>query len=278
MRSDADALKAALLVRPTDALVREHPVQGEAAPIGERLVEQHGLLVRRLAADGVRVVAIDGQENLPCAALTGDAAVCFPEGAFLMRPSAVARRGEAAAVEAILISEGVPVVGRITAPGLLDGGDIIVTHETVFVGVPRARLGDVGIAGGTHGNALGRAQLRAYVESIGRRYVEVPLWAEIRRLRAVAALIDDETIVVASGVLDAAAFGSLERIEVPRGEDYGAGLLPLGNRRVIANLRFRETLPRLRKARVIVDAIDLWEFGKIGATPGYLVLPFKRGR
>lgn len=278
VRSDADALKAALLIRPTIALVRERAVQGESAPVAARLLEQHALLLRRLHADGVRVVAIDGQDDRPLATLTGDAAVCFPDGAFIMRPSAVARRGEPAAVEAILHREGVPIVGRIAAPGLLDGGDVIVARETVFVGAPMSRAGDIGIPGGSHGNALGRAQLRAYVESIGRRYAEVALWADVRRLRAVATLIDEETIVLASGVLDASAFGSFERIEIPRGEDYGAGLLPLGNRRVLANVRFRETLPLLRKARVIVDAIDLWEFGKIGATPSYLALPFQRGR
>jgi len=272
------ALKAVLVVRPTAAFIRQTPIAGEPAPIAERAAEQHAMLEHRLAADGVRVVAIDGQDDRPLATLAGDAAVCFPDGAFLMRPSAVARRGEPTAVEAILGREGLPILGRVVAPGLLDGGDVIVGPETVYVGVPTARAGDVGLKRGAHGNALGRAQLRAYVESIGRRYVEVRLWADVRRLRAVASLIDDETVLLAPGVLDAAAFGALERIEVPRGEEYGAGVLTLGERRVIANLRFRETLPRLRKARVVVDAIDLWEFGKIGATPSYLSLPFLRGR
>jgi hypothetical protein len=54
-------------------------------------------------------------------------------------------------------------------------------------------------------------------------------------------------------------------------------VLALGNRRVLANLRFRETTPLLRKAKFTVESIDLWEFGKIGATPSVMALALKRG-
>ena len=107
--------------------------------------------------------------------------------------------------------------------------------------------------------------------------VEVALASEAIRLRAVAALVAPDAVVLAPGLCDAGAFAGLEIIEAPRGEDYGAGVLALGNRRVIANVRFRQTIPLLRKAKIVVDAIDLWEFGKIGATPALLALALKRG-
>jgi N-dimethylarginine dimethylaminohydrolase len=126
------------------------------------------------------------------------------------------------------------------------------------------------------GNAHGREQLAAYARSLGLRVVEVALSSAARRLRSVAALIDPKTVLVASEIVDAAAFAGFERIDVPRGEDYGAGVLALGNRRVLANLRFRTLLPLLRAAKIGVEAIDLWEFGKVGATPSLLVLALKR--
>ncbi|MBD5655795.1 MAG: hypothetical protein IAI50_11545 [Candidatus Eremiobacteraeota bacterium] len=100
--------------------------------------------------------------------------------------------------------------------------------------------------------------------------------AEVKRLRSVAALVDAETMLYAAGLVDGVAFSGLKTIVAPRGEDYGAGVLALGNRRVIANLRFRETIPLLRRAKITVDAIDLWEFGKIGATPSSMALALKR--
>ena len=56
-------------------------------------------------------------------------------------------------------------------------------------------------------------------------------------------------------------------VEVPRGEEHAAGVLAFGERRVIANLRFRESIKLLRKAKIDVEAIDLWEFGKAGVGP-----------
>jgi N-dimethylarginine dimethylaminohydrolase len=66
-------------------------------------------------------------------------------------------------------------------------------------------------------------------------------------------------------------------VEVPRGEELAAGVVALGERRVIANLRFRESVKLLRKAKIAVEAIDLWEFGKAGFGPFSLVLAVKRG-
>jgi hypothetical protein len=51
----------------------------------------------------------------------------------------------------------------------------------------------------------------------------------------------------------------------------------MGDRRVIANLRFRESIGLLRAAKLEVVAIDLWEFGKAGVGPSQLVLATKRG-
>jgi dimethylargininase len=170
----------------------------------------------------------------------------------------------------------VPIVGRIEAPGLLDGGDVLLGPDTLFLGVATRRQAETGIPGFAHGNAFGREQLAAFAASKGRKTIDVAMAAEVRRLRSVASFVDAETVLFAAGLLDGAAFAGLQTIVAPRGEDYGAGVLALGPRRVLTNLRFRETIPLLRKAKVFVDAIDLWEFGKIGATPSTLALALKR--
>ena len=201
----------------------------------------------------------------------------FPDGAFLLRPSELNRRGEAAAVESALHSLGVPLVGKLAPPGLLDGGDVIFSGDTLYLGVASSRASEVGLPGWSRGNAHGREQLAAYARERGWKVAEVALASEAIRLKAVASLISADTVLLAPGLCDAAAFAGLHVIEAPRGEDYAAGVLALGNRRVLANVRFRQTIPLLRKAKVGVDAIDLWEFGKIGATPSLLALALKRG-
>ncbi len=278
VRDDFSTLRAVIVSPPSDAIGRERPVPGESSTIAERAREQHRVLMVRLAAHGVDTITIDADPSAPLGALCADMAIVLSDGAIVMRPSDVNRRREIAAVEAALQGAGIPIVGRIEPPGLLDGGDILLAPDTAYLGVSSPRASETGIARRLHGNEHGREQFAALARARGGlKVVEVPLAAHVQRLRSVAALVDKKTIVCANSVLDAARFAGLERIDVPSGEDYAAGLLVIGRRRVITNLRFRETIPRLRAAKIFVDAIDLWEFGKIGATPSSLVLPIKRG-
>jgi dimethylargininase len=274
--SDGGVLRAVVVVPPAVGIAAIQPVHGESHAIAERAVEQHAIFTGRLAAFGVKTIEAEPDSGAPFGPLCADGAVLFADGAFLMRPSDLRRRGEIVALEAALGRAGIPIVGRIEAPGLLDGGDALLGSETLFLGVVKKRQAEEGIPPAVHGNALGREQLAAYARSQGFAVVDVPIAAEVRRLKSVASLIAAETLLFAPGLVDGSVFGSFEKIEAPRGEDYGAGVLALGARRVLANLRFRETTPLLRKKKFVVESIDLWEFGKIGATPSVMALALKR--
>jgi len=277
VRDDCATLRGVLMAKPGAAIAAAAPMLGEPSAIAERAAEQFAILTGRLGAASVKISTIDADAPASIGSSCADGAIVFEDGAFLMRPSDVARRADVGALQTALERLGIPIVGRIEAPGLLDGGDVLLAGDTVYVGVPTPRREEIGIPAQRHGNALGREQLAAFARSRSFAVVEVAMAGEVSRLRAVAALIDSKTLLLGAGVLDATAFGALKTIVVPRGEEYGAGVLALGNRRVLANLRFRETIPLLRKAGVSVDAIDLWEFGKIGITPSLLALAVKRG-
>ncbi|GAC1635076.1 MAG: hypothetical protein NVS9B10_31190 [Nevskia sp.] len=156
-------------------------------------------------------------------------------------------------------------------PGLLDAGDVAVAPGRLFVGVPRA-------GGGfrAHSNAHGRAQLGALAGAMGYRTVELPVAHDILRLRNAFSIVGSETAVAAYDKVDVAAADGMQIVALPRGEDLAAGVLAYGERRVIANLRFRESIALLRKAKIGVESIDLWEFGKAGYGPFALVLAIKR--
>jgi dimethylargininase len=213
---------------------------------------------------------------LTAGTFAADLAVVLGSGAVLMRPSDPLSRGDVARVESALTGAGIPIIGRIEAPGLLDGGDVLVGSDTAYIGIPLARSSSTGLARGARGNELGRRQFAAFAQQAGLKTVDVGISSDARRLRAVAAFVDRNTIVFGGRVVDGEAFAGLERIVTIEGEEYGAGVLAVGRRRVIANVRFRFILETLRRARVGVDAIDLWEFGKVGATPSMLTLALKR--
>jgi dimethylargininase len=274
--SETGSLEKALVVRPSPSLERELPIQGEPSPIIDRAREQHDVFIARLHAAGVVTTTPDRVTNaLPSVAIA-DFVLMFPDGAFLMRPTDAARRRELATVEAALTELKVPILGRIEPPGLLDAGDVIVGDRTLFIGVPHGRPSHVGIPAMPHGNALGRGQLKAFAGILSFKAVDVTMDVDVRRLRSVATLLDADTMLYAPRVLDAQAFEKFRSIEVAAGEEYGAGVLALGRRRIIANVRFKSVLPMLRKAKYSVDAIDLWEFGKVGITPSSLLIPLQR--
>jgi dimethylargininase len=270
--SDAGALAGAVVLRPSAAVDRLPPVKGEPSPIADRAQEQHGILVRTLRDRGVTVHEMAPVSESSTETLVADCAIVLPHGAVIARPSQIERRTEVVAVEKQLAELGIPIVGRIEAPGLLDATDVALAPGRLFVGVPRAGAGLR-----RRSNELGRRQLEAIAAQQGFTVVELPVANDVPRLRDVFSLVASDTVVAAPDRVDLVAATDLRVIAVPRGEELAAGVLVIRERLVVANLRFRESIAIMRKAKIAVEAIDLWEFGKAGFGPFSLALAVKRG-
>lgn len=269
VRSSTATLRDVVTVEPGAALDRILPLHAEPSPIVARAKDQHVILIRTLRDYGVRIHPLDIHDDTGQATFVGDCGVAVESGAILLRPHVIERRREVSAFEAKLEQLGIPIIGKIDAPGLLDGGDVVIAGDTAYVGVPHKKA---------RSNALARNQLASILRPLGINVVELALDDGIRRLNDVFSAVADDAVVAATDFVDTAPLrGKTNIIAIPRGDEYGASLLPLAPRRVIANLRFAHALPLLRKAKVDVVAIDLWEFGKIGGGPPALVLPLKRG-
>lgn len=262
--SPTGSLRAAVLVKPNRSIERAKPRIGEPGVVYERALEQHGVLVKTLRYYGVETIVFEPHGEDAYESAVSDAAVAFEDGAMLMRPTPMGRRAEADRTEAEFAQLDVPLAGHIVAPGLLDGSDVLMVGKTAFVG------------SGRRGNALGRAGFSTVARAHGYRVVEVSLADDAPALCAVAGAIDDATVVLAADKVDPHAFAGLETIVLDRGEELGAGVLCLGDRHVLANVRFRTSLSAMRRAGVTVDAIDLYDFCKAGITPAMLVLALKR--
>jgi dimethylargininase len=272
VRSDAGALAGAVVCAPSASIELLPPLKSEPSPIAGRALEQHGILVRTLRDRGVDVTVLEPSSESPTESLIADCAVVLPQGAILMRPSSVERRPDVQAVERALAAAGIPIAGRIEAPGLLDGSDVAIAGDRMFIGVAR---GSIGLR--SRSNALGRAQLAAFAAAADLRVVELAIAPDVPRLRNVFNVVASDAVVAAPEMVDLVPVRDLRVIEVPRGEEFAAGVLAFGERRVIVNLRYRYSIGLLRAAKIDVEAIDLWEFGKAGIGPFQLVLATKRG-
>ena len=271
VRSDAGALAGAIVCTPSTAVDRLPPLASEPSPIAVRAAEQHGILVGTLRDRGTTVTVLEPSTESSCESLVADCAVILPQGAVLTRPSAVERRAEVEHVERALAALGIPIVGRIASPGLLDATDVALAGDVAFIGVSRSGQGLR-----TRSNALGRAQFAEFAVAAGMRVVELAIAPTVARLRSVFNVVASDTIIAAPELVDLVPVSNMNIVEVPRGEELAAGVIAFGERRVIANLRFRYSVGIMLKAKIEVEAIDLWEFGKAGVGPFQLVLATKR--
>ncbi len=198
-------MAAALLLRPSAGIESLPPLQSEPGAIYPRAIEQFDGLVTALRQCGVQTVVLDAPaDDGPVAAATtaADLAVVLPGGAVLMRPSDPVVRAQVARTEAALEEAGVRVIGRIEAPGLLDGGDVLAESWmpcVSSVGTPGPAPRGQASRARPRGNELGQRQFAAIAGEAG---LQDP-WtcasrATIVRLRAVAAFVDRATVVVGS--------------------------------------------------------------------------------
>lgn len=258
------ALRAAILVRPPAAIELAGALPGEPNAVHVRALAQHEILAQMLEYFNCEAIVLDAYTNDPFAAAVVDAAVAFENGAVMLRPSSMFRRPESAWLEAELVKLDVPIAGHLTAPGLLDGTDVLMAGTTAFVGA------------GDRSNALGRAGFAEIARAHGFRVVEVRLAPGVALRSAAGILAEDEVVLAPADRIDHAAFAGFRTFITPSGQDLGAGVLNVGDRHVVADVRFREVNAMLRKAGVTVDALDLYDFDRIGLSPSMLALDLKR--
>lgn len=258
------ALRSAVMLRPGGAIERALPLPSEPGVIHARAFAQHEILEKTLRSFGVEVHLehATGEDPYECSVI--DAAVLFENGAVITRPSAMRRRAEADRMEALFTRIDVPIAGHISAPGLFDGGDALLLGDAAFIGV------------GARGNTLGRSGFSDIAGAHGYRVIEVKLAASVRSLRSVVSAVSHDTVVIAADLVDPEAFADFHTVILAQGEQLGAGVLCLGNAHVLTDVRYRTTSKLLRKARISVVSIDLYEFAKVGITPSQLVLPLRR--
>lgn len=258
------SLRRALLVAPTVAIEDARPLQGEPNAVLSRALMQLDVLAKTLRFFGTDVTVVSAQQEDPYASAAADAAIVFEDGAAIMRPSSLSRRSIAAWLEHQFEALDIPIAGHIAAPGLLDGGDVLLAGRTAFIGAS------------ARSNSLGRTGFAQIARAHGFTPVEVPLAPTTASLRSVMGVCSDDTLVTAPRGLDAAALAGFKTIVTEIGEDRGAGVLNLGDHHVLADVRYPSVINALRKNGITVEAIDLYDFGRIGITPSMLVVDLKR--
>ncbi len=136
-------LKRVAMRRPQDAMIDQATIDREwrdlnyhTAPDFRRAVTEHQRFADIIAGVGAEVLYLPANDALTMDSLyVRDAAMVCPRGVILCNMGKAARRGEPAIHGATFEKAGIPVIGRITGSGSVEGGDLIWLDEhTVAIG------------------------------------------------------------------------------------------------------------------------------------------------
>ncbi|MEO5575857.1 MAG: arginine deiminase family protein [Gaiellaceae bacterium] len=262
--------------QPADA-ARWREFGWRAEPDVAAAAAEHEALREILAGAGAEVIVADGERGNPDAIYAYDPVLVGERGAILLRPGKDGRLGEPGALEADLAEAGVPIAGRIEAPGTIDGGDTLwLDGETLLVGR------------GYRTNASGVEQLRAAFPDAEVLSYDLPHWngrAEVMHLMSLISPLDVDLALVYPRLapvrlLELLGERGIEVVEVPDDEfeTMGPNVLALGPRRALALEGNDETRRRLEAAGVEVLVYKGDEISRKGdGGPTCLTRPILRG-
>jgi len=208
-----------------------------------RAVAQHRQYRALLASLGWEVIDLPGDAAHPDCVFIEDTAVVLDDVAVITRPGAPSRRGEVPPVAAELARHRRLVT--IENPATLDGGDVLVLDDTIYVGLS------------SRSNETALEQLRALT---GRRVVGVPLQGALH-LKTAITRISHDALLVNRDWLDVTPFAGWTLIDVDPAEPFGANAL-LAGEAVVYPTAFPRTRAKLEAHGLTVHTIDADELAK----------------
>src|SRR6185369_7740154 len=154
-------------------------------------------------------------DDLPDSVFVEDIAVVLDELAVITRPGAVSRRGERALVVEALAPYRAIV--SIDAPGIIDGGDVLVVGRSIFIGIS------------TRTNREAVEQMQRHVARAGYDVHPVTVQGCLHLKSAVTAVSDDVLLVnPAWAPMHDPAFRRFQFVEVHPDEPSGANVVRIG--------------------------------------------------
>lgn len=140
-------LREALLKAPGPAFGRafDDPAHGFLHACNLEVAKrEHAAFAELLASLGTTVHMLDAEIDSPDLLYAFDPLLITNRGAIPLRPGKLNRQIEPAAIEAWTLAHGIPTIGRIEAPGTIEGGDTFWLRPDLFVIGRTLRTNDAG--------------------------------------------------------------------------------------------------------------------------------------
>jgi dimethylargininase len=241
----------AIVREPGKSVVKGLKSNPKAVPTYEGVLAEHRAYVDALAAAGLSVDILKPLENFPDSVFVEDAALTFAEGAILLRPGAPSRLAERDEVRGALARHFANVF-ELGVGEYADGGDVLMTPETVFVGLSRRT------------NRLGAEALVRHLGTLGRKVAVVSTPATVLHFKSACALLSEDTIVATRALAATGIFDGYRVLETPEGEDGAANLVRV-NTQVLVDDSYPRAAEMIAKEGLEVKPLPVTEVAKLDA-------------
>lgn len=230
-------------------------------PDYEKALRQHGCYIEALKQCGVEVTVLPPDEAFPDSCFVEDTAVLTEKCAVISNPGAPTRARETEAMVPV-IKQFYPeeCIEYITAPGTMEGGDVMMVGNHFYIGLS-ART-----------NEEGCRQFLAALEKHGHTGSVVPL-EKVLHLKTGLAYLEDNNLLVAGEFCDKEEFARFNKIEISPGESYSANCIWV-NGTVLVPAGYPAAKAAIEKAGYPVIEVDTSEFRKIDGGLSCLSLRF----
>tara|TARA_Y100001970_G_scaffold201731_1_gene245488 strand:- start:486 stop:1367 length:882 start_codon:yes stop_codon:yes gene_type:complete len=278
-------IKRVLLKHPRDAFINQATVDFQSSELNysntpdfEIACKEYDQFLNLIKSFGPEIHFLPTSNTSLDSIYTHDPCVISDKGVILCNMGKNARASEPKEIEKYFQLIGIPIIGKISNPGLLEGGDVVwLDKNTVAIGE------------GYRSNAEGIRQLKEILGNQSYEVIPVPLphWNgenDCLHLMSNLSPIDDDLYLVYSRLLPVSfrkylLDRKIQLIEVPD-EEYasmGCNVLAMANRKVIMIKGNPITQKRLENEGVEVHTYNGAEISLKGAGgPTCLTRPFLR--
>ena len=269
IRNEGERLKQVVVCTPRKEYVRgtrelkKHNIGKLSNP--KTAIQQHDVLKATLREFGADVIDIPELEDHPNSVFTRDTALCTPQGYVKLRLGLESRQGEGIWMAEALDAMDASCIGEITAPGTVDGGDVVLAGEVAFIG-RSIRTNEEGVK-----------QLSGILELMGYEIRVIGLPDTILHLDKALMVLGSKQVLYCKELIAEKDIEGFEGVGFSCGGNTTANIICLGDQELIINRSNTEVIERLESEGYIVHNLDLGEFAKGMGGPNCLIMPVKRG-
>ena len=241
-------LEFALVRSPGVEFEKGITTAGMGLPDMEKARRQHGAYVKALKFCGLDVKVMEPLRGYPDACFVEDTAVVVGKEVVICRPGAEERRGEEETV-ADNLKKLFQKIRRIESPGTVDGGDILVMRDRMWIGLTERT------------NRPGAEQLKGIAQEKGFvvHQVDVPFGLH---LKTFVGRCGENRVMIDKRLAAEPSFQDVERYVVKPAEAYGANCRDI-NGRLVMPAGFPNLATQAEKWGLEPVEVEMSEFRKM---------------